>query len=679
MNIRKVGIPTFVPLTVPSRASSHPYTSAAAARAAADAPRKAHSSPRPRRARHGSMRKARQAPGVHARRIARLARIGDLPVLEAAIATARADGFVLGAVNYTSIANAHVVSGKRSSARKVLREMRGAGVHPTNGTIRVGFKAVECVGDVMELLEWFRTDAEEGAEAKTWNMGLACLTKFCNKQKQDDESRSVRARDGDVVTQENSTAEQPDVENDAAWAAMRLVFAMMNEVGARASATGESINHCGAADCNAVPAPDVYTYNAMLKACRIRGDTASAFGLFARACATRHAGVLVDTVSCNTLLGICLAGAGRNDEGAVRLMLLLRKLDRWVENGVFQPDMITRTLLLQVVTCRHRELLPSPDNAESTHDNSLLPSGGFKGAISVSRILAKPLNLGGQPRHAVGTGTDSLLSKWVPPTRSQYSLRAGRLIHGMWRSLPHERADKHYYNTLIASFARVGDTSNAVRALREMRELHHFDADLYTYNSLLSAAGRTGDVKLANRLLAGLRRNRKYGPDSFSYSAALSACRCGFVLESEKLLSAAVAEGVPVSPPMLNAALQSYGGDIAAALAQWRKWRLMDLFSSAASDLQVYRALLRVAGISGRPDQALRVLLAGKRMKELDPATAPGLFGAFARGMREGGQQDRVRGNLISNQYLGHLRLECRVFDKSLEPDLSIERVRIKW
>lgn len=599
----------------------------------------------PRRAAAGgAARCARLSPRAHAVRLVRLARRGDIGALDAAVADSVADGFVLNAVNYTMLAHAKIAAGDAAGALALLREMRAAGVRPRNATLRTGLRAVgRDAADVRWLLEWYREEGEDGGEVKSWNMALALLARRCA---------------------EGDGASPAAV---AAWEEMWAICRTMLVSGGRPAEDGTV----------RVPPVDVYTLNTMLAACRRRNDVDGALGIFGRMRVGRT--VRPDIVSYNTVLALLVGGAVRDPAaGAGKLLALLLLLQRRAAAGAVVPDRIMHTLLLQVVTCRHRDVaLPAL---------AVEPGGGGPARGIGDRLGATLARLGWREGPAGagfeegrGPGGDLPARRAPPEPRSPYSERARRLIRRLWRNVPPDMPlDQRYYNTLIAAFARVGDTPGAVLALREMRKRDGLDADLYTYNALLSAAGRAADVSLATRLLATLQRHRRYAPDAFSYSAALTACRRD-VKASTGVLQDAVASGLACTPPMLNAALQCYGGDIQTALDVWLAWRSSDVFSAAAGDLQVYRALMRSAGMAGQPDAALRLLLAGKRRGEVDPATSLGMFGAFTRGMREGGQTRKVRRNILSSQYLAHLRLECRAFDNAERSALPVERVRIRW
>ena len=113
-------------------------------------------SPTPRR---------RRKPSPHSivARMTHLARVRDLPALDAFVAASAARGFVLNAVNYTLLANARLSAGDAPGARRVVDDMRAASVPPTNGTMRTSLR---CADDVVGVADWFRDEGGEDGEAK---------------------------------------------------------------------------------------------------------------------------------------------------------------------------------------------------------------------------------------------------------------------------------------------------------------------------------------------------------------------------------------------------------------------------------------------------------------------------------------------------------------------------------
>lgn len=379
-----------------------------------------------------------------------------------------------------------------------------------------------------------------------------------------------------------------------------------------------------------------------------------------------------DVVTYNIVLGFLIDQAAQRRDFGSRVVAALRLLQRRGGTHPFQPDVVMHVLLLRAVTVCHRDL-----GLTARTETPLTVADRF------SRSLQK-LGLASAPVEAVegdvGAADEGGLSKVDTSARtSVYAISASRLLRGLWTeakaTVP---LDARYYNTLIAAFARAGNSAGALSALREMREKEGVDPDLYTFNALLSAASHAGDVAFALRLLESLKRSRQFSADVHSYSAALSACR-NDVASSKKVLAEAISSGLPLSPAVLNAALQCYGGDVERSIEAWVEWRGIPDLSEAVGHVEVYRGLMRSAGMAGRPDVGLKVLISGRKRGEVNPATAEGLFGAFTRGMHETDQARSVRSNLILNQYLEHLRLECRAFSESSKRSLPFERVRIKW
>jgi pentatricopeptide repeat protein len=577
-------------------------------------------------------------PKVHSDRIVRLARIGDLQALDVAVAAALADGFVMLAPNWTTIANAKAVKGDLDGAKRALDGMREAHVPPTNATFRVAIKAARSQSDIWAAVEWFRDCACEAAERKSYNMALSALTKM-------EAIDGNRARDDDCGD------------------AVSRVFALMLSAGSRDGGT--------------VARADCYSFNTVLHCWRQRRRLTQgnlrehslrhssglltsceiirqAFGVFGKM--RLHPLTVPDICTYNTILALCVeavgnekngdesGGAGRNAahrQASLRLLSFLRAMPSSMEWYGVEADNVTFTLLLKAITCQHKQMVPVAE---------------YEG------------------ERGEGNGTAQATSSSLRPLNA-YSSNASRLIRKLWRSVPW-RLDIRSYNTIIASFAKVGDVQMAVFAFQQMTQRDVISADRYTYNALLSAAGSSGDLALARRIIANLKDHRRLNPDAFSFSAALVACGEN-VTASIELLDEAIQCGVVCTAPMLNAALKTHGADLNAALTRWQSWRKSAQYSNAARDIQVYRALLRAAGVAGRPESALRIIFAGKKASEIDPTVDVGLFGSFVRGMREGGQLKRVRHNIFANTYLKHLRLECRAFGRL--SSLPVERIVVRW
>lgn len=103
--------------------------------------------------------------------------------MQKAIQSAVSDGFVLNAVNYTIIADAHATHGNPARVFDVFSRMREEGVAPTNVTLRIAIKACEnwklahnSIEAMMTMLEWV-SHISLGCETKTWNLALRTLVR----------------------------------------------------------------------------------------------------------------------------------------------------------------------------------------------------------------------------------------------------------------------------------------------------------------------------------------------------------------------------------------------------------------------------------------------------------------------------------------------------------------------
>lgn len=560
---------------------------------------------------------------LHSERIARIARLGDIPSLDAAVAAALADGCVLNAVNRTTLANARATAGDLDGAAKVLHQMRHDGVRPTNATLRVAIKAARSNAEIIEALLWFESDGSEPAEIKSWNMAL----------------RKLAHSHGEANGSQTQLLSSPFYElqgDDKDGRSMSYVLRVMLE---RGSNNGN------------VPIPDTYSFNSVIDGWRRRQNLQNAFGVFGHM-RVRAGAARPDVVTFNTLLALCIDN--QNNENAeyqlatTVLSNFIAAMPRCMRCHKVEPDLITHTLLLQAIACSQKG------------------TDFISGTIQRRDRWFTPQN-----------GSDRFRShSYVTSFRTMARRRASsQIIRLLWDGVP-GRPDRRYFNSLIAAFARVGDLKGAITALTRMSKHHNFDPDLYTFNSMISAASRGGDADLACKLLFKLKRHKKYLPDAFSYTGAIRACR-NDPKRAVALLEDAEQSGIRATAPMLNAALLSHGSDIDGALRCWRIWRSSGNFASVVGNVQVYRALLRVAGVSGKPDMALRILHAGRRTNELESSKTPGLFTAFSRGLREGGMTQKMETNLICKQYLQHLQLECRTFKRM--SCLPVEFIRIRY
>lgn len=561
---------------------------------------------------------------LHSERIARIARIGDLPSLDAVVAAAIADGVVLNAVNRTTLANARATAGDLHGARKELQQMRMAGDKPTNVTLRVAIKIAQSSAEIVQLLEWFRENASEPAEVKSWNMAL---------------KKMAGARNS---TDRKPTHKHPeyfhDLEsgNQSASDMMRVLHLMLRH----------------GCENGTVPKPDSYSFNSVMEGWRRCRDTQMAFSVFGLMRVSPLTAARPDVISFNTLLALCIERLHHQDSDFSRARSVLSRfisaMPRCMKCHKVKPDLVTHSLLLQALAHVHKR---SGDMVRSISSSEAID-------LSQSRSL------------------ESFLHKVPPqpPLRPRIQTKL-HVVRALWRSAPVSR-DKLFYNSLIAAFSRLGDLRGAVAALKAMSRSGNLEPDLCTYNSIMSGAAVVGNTELASTLLSTLKCHKKYFPDSFSFTSAITAYRNN-PQQALKLLEDARQCGVPVTAPLLNAVLMSHDNDINAALRLWRGWRSTAGFPVVARDVQVYRALLRIAGIAGQPREALRIVHAGRKSGELEPSSTPGLFTAFEKGLREGNMTEKVESNLISCQYMQHLRLECRAF--KAPSCLPIERVRIRF
>lgn len=383
----------------------------------------------------------------------------------------------------------------------------------------------------------------------------------------------------------------------------------------------------------AAPLPDVCTYNTLLEAYRGRGYLRKGLDLFARLRVDKN--VIPDTVTYNTLLCLCLQSARSSDKKTHMLAIhtlvaILRSMSDAFARYHLQCTVRLATIMLYLVT--------------EWHEAPLLG--------------------------------ECVLEDYEVSLRKKNNNRARRLIEHI-RDESGQNGDLRFCNALISAYQRIGDSKGALSATQDTIDQHHLQPDLYTMNSLIAVAALNGDIDLAQRLMKKIQANPRWPLNAVSYTALLSACWSD-VEVADRILEDAISNGVECTPAMLNASLICQGQDITSALERWRGWQKHAAYGSAARHLDVYRGLLRVAGLSGRPDMALRIVFAGTKAGALKPDVDEGLFKAFRRGLREGGHETEVMNNLISRQYVAHLRLQCRVFETGKE-SRKMERLRIRW
>ena len=200
-------------------------------------------------------------------------------------------------------------------------------------------------------------------------------------------------------------------------------------------------------------------------------------------------------------------------------------------------------------------------------------------------------------------------------------------------------------------------------------------------------------------------------PDAHSYSIALTALRAAAPSDAPQaehverarraaaLARAAMARGGGsgggaggrLSAPLVHSLITSCGGDVQTALALWR----MPMVSGGAgagagagaeaeAEAEARRAglhaLLRVCGVGGRADQALRVVTAARRQGNAPDAS---FWTAYVNGRAEADQGAVVAGvgayrQLLQSGYERLLRVEC--CPEQVGGKLGkVERIRIRF
>jgi len=142
-----------------------------------------------------------------------------------------------------------------------------------------------------------------------------------------------------------------------------------------------------------------------------------------------------------------------------------------------------------------------------------------------------------------------------------------------------------------------------------------------------------------------------------------------------------------LSAPLVHSLITSCGGDVQTALALWR----MPMVSGGAgagagaeAEAEARRAglhaLLRVCGVGGRADQALRVVTAARRQGNAPDAS---FWTAYVNGRAEADQGAVVAGvgayrQLLQSGYERLLRVEC--CPEQVGGKLGkVERIRIRF
>eukprot|EP00177_Eucheuma_denticulatum_P000835 GFKZ01001505.1.p1 GENE.GFKZ01001505.1~~GFKZ01001505.1.p1 ORF type:complete len:587 (-),score=54.60 GFKZ01001505.1:1043-2803(-) len=256
----------------------------------------------------------RNRPTYFTRLILRHAQSGNLRAMQNAVRYARTQGFTLNAVNYTTIANAHVTHGDPSRVFHVLTRMRDDKVPPTNASLTVALKACDAWAvphssqeALMATLEWLAKDGID-SRTKTWNMALRTL-----------------------------------VRKGAVLQAMQVLDWMtMGGVGRERA-----------------PRPDACSFNTCMLALGKQGRFVEAVDLFGR---LLRSGIKLDVVSYNVLLetGILakkLPGIVGGGKYQMQMESFVNAVVRSMERRGVAPNLTTETAMLRAMV-RHNSATP---------------------------------------------------------------------------------------------------------------------------------------------------------------------------------------------------------------------------------------------------------------------------------------------------------------------------------
>lgn len=277
-------------------------------------------------------------PRVHAQNIQRLASAGDLLGMQGAVRAAVADGFVLSAVNYTTIANAHAAYGDPAHVFGVLSLMRSRGIPPTNVTLRVATKACErwrghhaSVEAMLTALTWTAQRGRDEPDAKTWNLALRALAK--------------KGATGQMI---------------------RVLGWMRNGV-------TDSLPGVGVMGEEKVPAPTACSYNTCLHALGKQGRFRKAVELFADMLVRKRGGegLEPDIVTYNTLLEMAVNAQPfvfpddiiANEGNRLPLcepIHFVNAITNSMQRHAVQANVTTETLILRLLT-RKNAVPPNPE------------------------------------------------------------------------------------------------------------------------------------------------------------------------------------------------------------------------------------------------------------------------------------------------------------------------------
>lgn len=506
-------------------------------------------------------------PAFHTRAINRHAKLGNLPALKAAVRTAQADNYVLNAVNFTTIINAHIEHGRVHDALAILADMRAEAVHPTNATMRIALKAANRIhaplrasAVIAETFAWVSSTSTEPPCTRTWNMVMQALIK-----------------------------------RGALSEALSILRAMCLSPSA--------------------PPPSTYSYNqcmsALGRARRFR-DVLSLFADMSR----RSAEVAPDVVTFNALLDAALyLGANLplgppNISDAHFVRAVIHAMHR---RGVI-PNILTETLILRLIS-----------------------------------------------RHGCND-TDVLSLVWT------------RVNGALSSSSTRTQLDKPFFDAAISAFAQCASPHGMSVALDAMLA-RRVPTDERTVRAVLQGAARLGDAALAGRAVTAMEAAHVRVAPGF-FASALAACRTD-KHAAQGMLQTARAHGMPWTADMLGAAIVACGNDCDAGVSIWQSAQQHAGVNARVRDRVVYEALARVCGRAERPDLALKIVYAARRVGDLKTFSpeARGMVTAFERGLFEALGSTKVRGP-IKSQYLRLLHVECGSSDNDSWP---IERIRLRF
>jgi len=197
-------------------------------------------------------------------------------------------------------------------------------------------------------------------------------------------------------------------------------------------------------------------------------------------------------------------------------------------------------------------------------------------------------------------------------------------------------------------------------------------------------------------------------PDQYTYSIALNAMRCEAEQQQDSLAprpkrkvqrtarAIAIARNASasgstsgdgqagvLSPPLIHSLICASGADVDAAIAVWRSEVRPAVSSLPRPSLQraalvAYHALLRVCGLAGRADEALRICFAMR--KDGIPADKS-CWTAYANGKLSSKGGKGFKFNALQLGYEKLLEIECAPerAAKTMPGFGRVKRIRIQW